>query len=185
MSQMKSAWEIALEKTSKLGKISEEELKKQEEEKYNQIGQALADKIFAGLSIEQLVIEMDKFNQKERPSISKSLASHLVNSIDLDDMTKFGKILDALYKVNIIKFNQEIVQKYRALSEEYKKAIADKSAEIERRQRDILHRLRISGTAVGEVNIKADAEGQQALEQIASPFQKQLNELKQQLITGQ
>ena len=63
MGEIKSAWEIALEKVDKLGELSPEELKRQKEEKYALIGQALADKYLGGLDLWQLDVELDKYRR--------------------------------------------------------------------------------------------------------------------------
>ena len=54
MGEIKSAWEIAVERVEGLGKLSPEELRRQKEEEYALIGQVLADKYLGGLGFWQL-----------------------------------------------------------------------------------------------------------------------------------
>jgi len=52
--EIKSAWELAMEKAERLGKLSPDERSRQKEEEYRSIGQTLVEKYLAGLGLWQL-----------------------------------------------------------------------------------------------------------------------------------
>ena len=66
MGEIKSAWELAMEKVEKLGKLSPEELRRQKEDKCGSIGQVLAEKYLSGSSLRELKTELDKQKGEER-----------------------------------------------------------------------------------------------------------------------
>jgi hypothetical protein len=81
MGEIKSAWEIAMERAEKLGKLSPEELKRQREKEYAVIGQALAEKYLGGLDLRQLEVDLDKYEGEKREWVKKMAMVKLAQSI--------------------------------------------------------------------------------------------------------
>ena len=78
MGDIKSAWEIALEKTEKLGKLSPEELREQRRQELAPVGRGLADRYLAGLGLWQLKVELDRYKGEEKTLVTEALVSGLV-----------------------------------------------------------------------------------------------------------
>lgn len=180
--EIKSAWEIAMEKVEKLGKFSPEELKKKNEEKFAQIGQVLADKYLGGLDLWQLEIELDKYGIDERALLKEAVASKLAQAIELENYERLSSVIDGISYLKQGGTIREIEDEIKELFQEYKQAEQEGSKEIEKSAREILHQLRISGSAIGAVNPKAVGEGQQELDRLAQPYRERLEPLKQKLI---
>jgi lipopolysaccharide biosynthesis glycosyltransferase len=53
--------------------------------------------------------------------------------------------------------------------------------EIEKAGREMLHQMRISGTAIGRLNVRVKEEWQKKLDQTANPFDERLTKLKNEL----
>jgi len=79
---------------------------------------------------------------------------------------------------------QSIVEQIRELSQEYEQAAGKSRQAIENRGREILHQLRVSGTAVDGINIEATQEWQQSWHKLSEPFALRLDGLKQELINS-
>jgi hypothetical protein len=157
MGEIKSAWEIAMEKVEKLGKLPPEELRRQKEKKYALIGQALADKYLGGLDLWQQAIELRNYERLAR----------IMEGISY--LKEGGKV-------------GEIAEEIKQLLQEYKQAEQKEKEEMEKSGRGILHQLRISGNAIGAVNPKAIGEWQQELDRLAQPYRDRLEPLRQRLL---
>jgi hypothetical protein len=182
MGEIKSAWEIAMEKAEKLEKLPPEELRRQKEEKYTSIGQVLVDKYLGGLDLWQLEVELDKYSGEERDILRDMAASKLAESINLGSYEGLDRIIKGIsylkQGVDIRETGEEIEQLFR----EYQQVEQKEKEEIEKSAREILHQLRISGSAIGGVNPKAIGEWQQELDRLAQPYRERLETLRQRLL---
>ena len=182
MGEIKSAWEIAMEKAEKLGKLPPEELRRQKQEKYASIGQVLVDKYLGGLDLWQLEVEMDKYSGGERDLVREMVASKLAQSIDLGSHERLGRIIEGISHFKWGGKVREIGEEIEQLFQEYEQVEQKEKEEMEKSARGILHQLRISGSAIGSVNPKAIGEWQQELDRLAQPYRERLELLRQRLL---
>jgi hypothetical protein len=181
--EIKSAWELAMEKVDKLGKLSPEELRQQKEDKCRSIGQGLAEKYLSGSSLRDLKIELDKQKGEERELVRMALASRLIDAIELGDAERLAKVEEAISglklkaKEGLAAISGEIEQ----LFAEYREAEQKKRREVEAAARGVLHQLRISGSAIGSVNPEVVPEWKSELDKIAQPYRERLDDIKARL----
>jgi len=181
MGEIKSAWEIAQEKADKLGELSPEERAKQREDRCRPIGKSLAEKYLGQHDTRYLEAELNKQNSEDRELISQTVLQALIERIDL----RYGQILDRINEgiLSLVKTKTavETVGKINELFQEYRETEKVERQEIERAGGEILHQLRISGTAISQINIQAREDWQKKLNQLARPFEEKLDRLKQEL----
>ena len=186
MGEIKSAWELAMEKVEKLGKLSPEEVRRQKEEKYGSIGQGLAEKYLTGLALRDVRIELDKYKGEERELVRAALASKLIDAIELGDAERLSKVIEGISEFNLK--SREGLAGIRAEIEqlfgEYREAEQKKRREVETAARGVLHQLRISGSAIGSVNPEVVPEWKNELDKIALPYRERLDSLKARLRSG-
>jgi len=182
MGEIKSAWEIAMERVKGLGKLSPEELRRQKEEEYALIGQVLADKYLGGLGFWQLEVELDKYGAGERELVKGALISKLAQAIELGNYERLEKAIEGISSLKQKKGIREIKDEIEQLFQEYKQVEEKESRETEKFAREILHQLRISGSAIGAINPKVIPRWQQGLNRLDQPYQEKLEQLKQKLI---
>jgi hypothetical protein len=212
MAELKSAWEIAQGKADRLGKLTAEELRQQGQEKCRQIGEAIAQRYLDNVEPLDLGIELDKHPEEERELIKRAVASRLIQAMDLrffaepvlSDMRFFAALrmtgnegfrttdtsfrtTDKLEKTiqgiaSLEPQSRAITERLRQLFQEYEGATREARQEIERKDKEILHRLRISGTAVGDINVEAMPQWEQIWHRLRKPFETRLDNLKQELI---
>jgi hypothetical protein len=182
MGEIKSAWEIALEKTEKLGKLSAEELRRQKEEECALVGQVLANKYLGGLDPWQLEVELDKYRGEEKNSISRAVASKLAQAIELGNRERLNKVIGGISHLSQKGTIEEVGSAIEQLFQEYEQVEQKERKEIEESAEGILHQLRISGSAIKAINPKAISLWQQDLNQLAQPYKERLEQLKQKLI---
>ncbi len=182
MGEIKSAWELAMERVEKLGKVSTEELRKQEEEKRNTIGQVLADKYLGGLALWQLQIDLDKIAPQERVCIRAVMLSKLVDAIELGNDEGMNRVRDAVCSLNAGQGHTEgFFQEMAEVFESFDSARDKESRSIEAAARELLHQLRISGTAISGVNPRVITEWRSTLDEQARPFRETLDGIKGRL----
>jgi hypothetical protein len=181
--EIKSAWEIALEKVEKLGSLSPEERRQQKEKEFGAIGQILAEKYLAGLGLWQLETELNKYGAEEKGLVQKALASKLIQMIELGNRERLQRVMEAILALKqgdlaITSIRSEIEQLFQERDETAQR----ESLEIEKSAREVLHQLRISGSAIGAINPGVIPELRQDLNRLAQPFKEKLEGLKTKLI---
>jgi len=184
--EIKSAWELAMEKVDKLGKLSPEELRKQREDKCRSIGQGLAERYLGGMLLRDLKLELDKRKSEERQLVGEALASKLIDAIELGDAGRLSKVIEGISELNLR--SAEGLAGVRAEIEElfgeFPEAEQKKRREVETAARGVLHKLRISGSAIGSVNPEVVPEWKNELDKIAQPYRERLDGLKARLRSG-
>ena len=76
---------------------------------------------------------------------------------------------------------KEIKGEAETLFQEFQEVEQKERRETEDSVRGILHQLRISGSAIADINPKVVPEWQQALDRFAEPYRIRLEELKERL----
>jgi urease gamma subunit len=181
VADIKSAWEIAQEKASKLGELSPEEREGQRQDKCRLIGESLAEKYFSHHDISFLEDELRKHSAQDKDLISQTAIRRLIQGLDLRYPTELAEISQGILTLAHSATTTKTLDEIKALFQEYAEAEDKERQEIEKTGREMLHQLRISGAAVSRLNIRAKEEWQKKLDQTAKPFDERLNYLKQEL----
>jgi len=180
VAELKSAWEVAQEKANKLGKLSPQEIQQQRKQECWQIGSAIAQKYLNDIEPPNLAAELNNYPTEERDLIKPAILNHLVQAMDLKSHSKLEKIIQGIAAIE--PKLQSIIERIRELDQEYAQAVRKTRQTVENRGRETLHQLRVSGTAVGGINIEATQEWQQSWNKLTEPFAPRLDNLKRELI---
>jgi hypothetical protein len=100
MEEIKSAWEIAQDKADKLGSLSPEEKKRQQEEKYGNIGKALADKYLEREKADYLLMETHKYDGPDRQMVIHATVERLVGLIEFKHNQNTQKISEGIRAIS-------------------------------------------------------------------------------------
>lgn len=186
MSEMKSAFEKALERADKLGKLSPEEMRERKEEEYATIGRAIADRYLGHGHTGILEEEATRYGRDEKGIVIGAAVSRLAEAIALESDEVTEKAMAGMLTLRGEEEIARITERVGSLLSEYREAKRQKYEEekedIERRERELLHQLRISGSAVGEINLRASEAWERVSQELLSRFDERLKELKQQLL---
>ncbi len=181
MGEIRSSWDIAREKADKLGGLSLEEQKKQREDRCFPIGRSLAQKYLTGYDIQRFKAEIRKYENEDKELIRQIALHQLVEWIDL----KNGAILDGIGQgILDLAVSKEVVKtvdRLRELLREYQEAEKVERQKIDSAGMKILHRRRISGTAIKMINSRAVEEWQKRMNEVNHSFDEVLNGIKEQL----
>jgi hypothetical protein len=185
LSELKSAWEIAQERASRLGKLSAEEKEQQDLQAYRQLGHALAQKWLDSLQRLDLAGELNKHDEKGRAAIKQAAIEHLADAIDFTTArgtNSLGRITEGL--VSLRPESRDKAEDIHHLAQEYEASEQKIRQELESSYREALHRLRISGTAVSAINLEANPQWQSARQELVESFASKLNDLKQAIMSS-
>jgi len=187
MAEMKSAYEKALERAEKLGKLSPEEMRERKQTEYAAIGQATADRYLGHGQKQIFEEEVNRYSGDEKVIVIRAALSRLVEAIDLENNELTEKATDGMLVLKGKGEFGEINEKIMSLLKEYREAEKQKyqaeGKRIERWERELLHQLRISGSAVGEINLKASEAWERISQELYSRFNEKLLDLKGELLS--
>jgi len=182
MDELRSAWEIAQERANRLGKLSVEEKKQQERQRYRQIGQVLAQKWLDRSQELDMTAELNKHGEEGRDMVKQAITERLVEAVDLAPAQSIDGVKRAIEGISSLGPElQPEVEKMGELVQEYEGAERTIRQELESDCRDTLHRLRISGTAVGDINIEANPQWQLARQRLIEGFAPRFSDSKREL----
>jgi len=186
MGEMKSAFEKALERAERLGKLSPEEIRKRKEEEYIPVGRALADRYLGHGYVQFLEEEANRYSGEEKDIVRRAALTRLVEAIDLGDYEASERAMEGILVLGGGEVVGEVRQQIKDLLAEYGRAeeakYEEQKGEVERRERELLHKLRISGSAVGEINLEASETWKELSRELYSQFDQRLQQLKEQLL---
>jgi hypothetical protein len=183
MSEMKSAWELAQERANRLGKLSAQEKEEQDRQTYRQLGQALAQKLLDGSPGLDVTAELSKYAENGREAIKQAAIEHLIEAIELTAAKGMEGAKEIVEAISSLKPElQAEADEVGQLIQEYELAQQKLGQELEGDTRETLHQLRISGTAVGAINIEDNPQWQLARQGLVESFAPRLNALNQALL---
>jgi hypothetical protein len=185
MGELKSAWEIAQERASRLGKLSVEEEKQQARQRYRQIGQVLSQKWLDSPQPLDLTAELNKHREEDREGISQAVIEHLVEAVEITPTQSTARVRRAIEGVTSLESQlQPEVEGIAGLLQEYEEAEGRTRQQLESSYWETLHQLRISGSAVGAINLEANEQWQLARQRLVEAFAPRLDDLKRKLTTA-
>jgi hypothetical protein len=176
VAEIKSAIELAMEKTKGLHLSREEKEKLQEEELHSKAHTLVNRFLEVDFHLKEVEKELSKYDPLQREKLEKLIVQYLTEAIQLD------RDNDLIFQG--IEFFQEkrksIIRKIRELMEGYRKR---REKEYQKTERDLLTKLEqqgISGSAV-QPKIEGSREWEDALAKFKQPFEDQLQTLKKEL----
>ena len=185
MGEMKSAFEKALEKADKIGKLSPEEMREREEAEYTPVGRAIAERFLGHGHKQILKEELERYSSDENGVVVRAALSLLVKSIDLTSSDLIERSLDGLLtlkgKERIGETIDSIIILFAEFQEKREQEYEREKENIDKSERELLHQIRITGSAVGPINPKASESLNLVYEQLSSRFNERLETLKQEL----
>jgi len=182
MGDIKSAWEIAQERANRLGRLSAEEQKQQKEQECRQIAAGIAQNYFDSSETQDIATMLDKYSGEEKTLIESALFGLLTEAITFDSQSRAEKAVRAI--VTLEPKAQPIVGRMIDLLTEYHQAGERIRTGVESGAKEVLHRLRISGSAIGGINIEGSPQQQQDWQRFRAPLEQQLDALKRDLHEG-
>jgi hypothetical protein len=176
VTEIKSAIELALEKTKGL-QLSREEKEQLKEEELQARAHGLVNRFLeVDLHLKEIEKDLAKYHPDQRGHVEKLMLQYLCEAIQLDrDNDLIFQGIEAFRKES-----KRTIQKIQEVMEGYRQR---KDKEWKRTEKDLLgqwERQGISGSAV-QPKVEGSQEWQEAIDKLKQPFEDQLQVLKEQL----
>lgn len=185
MEEIKSALEKALERAEELGELTAEELRKSKEAEYLPIGEGIAKRFLRHGSSSIMNEEINKYTSEEKEMVIKGALATFRGVIDLENSSESESALAGIRSLKPEEQVEHICHEIESLLTEYQEAkqrrYEAKKEAVEKSVKELLHRLRISGSAIGEINPRVSKVWEQIISELRSRFEPRLDELKQAL----
>lgn len=186
MGELRSAFEKAWEKAERLGKLSEEEQRERLGEEFIPVGRRFAAQFLEHGSQRLLQEQLERFSGEERKLVLRGMILELLERIGLEDLQASLRALEGLRSLEDKGALDEIIGKFESLIENFKMRREEKfnleKSRIERMKRDLLHQLRISGSAIAEINIEGSREWGEIERRIREEAEPQLEALRKEAL---
>lgn len=189
MGEMKSAFEKAMERVDKIGSLSPEEMRHRQEAEYTPVGHAVAGRYLEHGNIEILKEEVDKHGGSLTDIVRGAAVHRLVESIDLAEYQAAEKALNGMLALvdegrsqDVIPVVERMAELFKEFGEGLQGKYESERERVEKEERELLHQLRISGSAVGDINMAASESWGKLYREFAAPFNDRLGALKQELL---
>ena len=175
--ELKSAFDIAMERAQKLGDLSAEDKRRLREGELSEVGQALGKRYLSGLPIRDVELELNKYKE-DRQILTRYFLAFLVDKISLTDPGDVERVLEAIQHFSR---SPKVIDGIRGIMNEYPAAVEQARQEIQSKlgtaKRKELARKGISGSAV-EPAIEASPEWLETSQHLLSEYQKRLEGVK-------
>jgi len=129
--RIKSALEIALEKSRRLGSLSEEEKSRLRDEELAGAGESLAQRYLNGAPLREIEAGLAKREEGDRPTVRRYLLLRLLDEIGIGQSAQYEKIFSAI----------DHISGDTVLTEEIRGVLRLYEIELERAQQNTLHKL--------------------------------------------
>lgn len=186
MGEMKSAFEKAMEKAEKLGSLSPEEMRERKEAECTTLGRAIAARYMGHGHKQLLKEEVGRYSGDERGIVMGAALSRLVEAVDLESGDLIERALEGLVTLKGKGEVMEVTENIKGLLQEFRDVKQQKyeieKEGIEKDERELLHRLRIAGTAVGAINLKSSEAWAMLSTELESQFSQRMEALKRELL---
>jgi hypothetical protein len=185
--EMKSAFEKAMEKAEKLGSLSPEEMRERREAECTTLGRAIAERYLGHGQRRLLREEVGRYGGEEQGIVMGAALSRLVEAVDLKSGDAvIGRVLEGLValmgKGHVVEVTGNIKGLLQEFREVKRQTYESEKEGIERDGRELLHRLRIAGSAVSAINLKSSEAWAGLSTELESQFSQRLEVLKRELL---
>ena len=190
MGEMKSAYDRAMERAGKLGKLSPDEMKKQEEERLLTVGRAIAEKYLGHGHTQVFKDDVEKFRADEKDVVGRGARLGLAGSLSFDrgvTLESLERVAEGLTALASGKGSpiEELIGGVKGLLEELE-AVMDRTyssefSRLESERHGLLQGLGISGSAIAGVNVEGSSAWQQIEDGLRAQYNAKLEPLKKKL----
>ncbi len=179
--EIKSAFEIAMEKAASLDKLTPAELAAQREKEYGPRGAAIASRYMENrLRVSELKGELARYRDEEGKVVRVAFLRALCQSIRLDNTGGNARALEGLAAVTPGVSLDEVKKSIEEVAASFINEVGGKRAACEEKERERLLVLGISGSAVRPV-LEGSEAWREELEKARSEHEARFNAFKADL----
>lgn len=189
MDELKSAFDRAMERAERMGKLSPEEMRERKVTEFTPAGRAIAERYLQHGHENLFVEDVNKHTGDEGDIISRAAMGRLVESIDLASYEAAERAMKGVLALSgeggageVGGIIESILGLFQDFGEEVQRKYSSERAKLDAEERELLHQMRISGSAVGQINLAASESWGRIYREFSAPFVERLEALKAELV---
>jgi len=186
MGELKSAYEKALERADRLGKLSPEEMRGRKMAEYAAIGRALAERYLEHGYTRVLNEELGKYRGSDRDVLVEAALSRLVEALSLDAPEATQRALQGITTMKPTTSIVETQRQIRSLAIDYtvarEQAYEQATEGLKKRGAEALDELGVAGGAIGDLRVGTRELRRDTSQELRSQFEPRLAEVKRELL---
>ncbi|MBN2362386.1 MAG: hypothetical protein JXR83_23240 [Deltaproteobacteria bacterium] len=179
--EIKSTLELALEKIADLPRLTDEELRQQQEDEYRPRGEALATRFLSGeVADSSLEAELGRWKEGAAEIVRRSFLMRLCRAMPLGDEATALRVFTAVEAV-CGGSGAEALARYRQLAQSFRQLRQRERTSVEQAERERLAAAGISGSAV-RVDLADNPSWLRRERELLRELEPALDRLKRELL---
>lgn len=184
MDELKSAFDRAMERAERVGELSPEEMRERKEAEFTPVGRAVAERYLEHGHESLFVEDVNKHAGDEGDIIKRAALVRLVESIALSDYEMAERAMKGVLTLSgeVGGIIESMLGLFQDFGEEVQRKYSSERGKLDAEERELLHQMRISGSAVGQINLAASESWGRIYREFSAPFVERLEALKAELV---
>jgi hypothetical protein len=179
--KIKSTIELAMEKAAKLPRLTEEEIRQQQEKEYGPRGRAIAGRFLAGdLAEEDLDAELSRYQGEQGEVVRRAFLASLCQAIDIEDTQATARGLEGIKALVRDDLLEETSRRLSGILRGYQEQSQREFARAEQAEAVTLRELGVSGSAI-RLNMEQSERWREKRCELLEGFRPKLDEIKREL----
>ena len=179
--KIKSTIELAMEKAAKLPRLTQEEIRQQQEKEYAPRGGAIAGRFLSGdIAEEDLEAELSRYQGEQGEIVRRAFLASLCQAIDLEDAEATARVFEGIKVLVHDDQLEETARRSSGILQDYQEQRQREFARTEQAESVILRELGVSGSAI-RVNIEQSQGWREKRSELLEEFRPRVDEIKREL----
>jgi len=184
MDELKSAFDRAMERAERVGELSPEEMRERKEAEFTPAGRAVAERYLEHGHESLFLEDVNKHAGDEGDIIKRAALVRLVESIALSDYEMAERAMKGVLALSgeVGGIIESMLGLFQDFGEKVQRKYSSERGKLDAEERELLHQMRISGSAVGQINLAASESWGRIYREFSAPFVERLEALKAELV---
>ena len=179
--KIKSTIELAMEKAAKLPRLTEAELRQQQEKEYGPRGRAIAGRFLVGdFAEEDLDAELSRFPGEQGEIVRGAFLASMCQAIDIGEREATARAFQGIETLVRDDRVEEASGRVRGVLRDYQEQRQREFARAEQAEAVTLRELGVSGSAI-RLNMEQSEGWREKRSELLAEFRPKLDELKREL----
>jgi len=177
MDELKSAFDRAMERAERVGELSPEEMRERKEAEFTPAGRAVAERYLEHGHESLFLEDVNKHAGDEGDIIKRAALVRLVESIALSDYEMAERAMKGVLALSgeVGGIIESMLGLFQDFGEKVQRKYSSERGKLDAEERELLHQMRISGSAVGQINLAASESWGRIYREFSAPFVERLD----------
>jgi hypothetical protein len=179
--KIKSTIELAMEKAAKLPRLTEEELRQQQEKEYGPRGRVIGGRFLAGdLAAQELDAELSRYQGEQGEIVRGAFLASMCQAIDIGETEATARGFEGIKTLVRDDHLEETSSRLSGILRDYEEQRQREFAKTEQAEAVNLRELGVSGSAI-RLNMEQSEGWREKRSELLAEFRPKLDDLKREL----